>query len=661
MSSSSSAPPAKRPKLPVDLKTAGCTKNALARILSSLHANGMLKESFAEGSHRGIRKRIQKSVEEAGKHMTPYGLLIKKMTIDAPGCKELEYVCPFALLSFLADVCPSFFSMFTEAAKNTAKFKWVLYCDEICPGNPLRPTKSRTTQCVYWTFTNLPAHVLVQSGLWFVFGTVRTTVVEHIPGAISGFIRKVMRIFCAEHGHSLHRGVVLKHQNQSLLVTAEFAGFIADEKALKEIYCFKGASGSKPCPSCANVVRFLDSHARDGSSLVTLACADFDLLQPHTDTSIWRMFDRLRALEAANQKTELKQMEQIFGLNLCEDSLLADAYLRTVVKPSVHVLRDWMHTLVSKGVAGTEMAFLIAKLVEWGINHDQISNYASQFHLPKGRGKVDPAWFAAGRVGFDHLRTFASEQLNMMPILLAFLEDVVQPIGVLQDHIRCFTQLNLIVCILKEGPSGAMSQIELLRSTIVAHNTLSAALYEHGEKVKFHQLMHLPGDMQNAGALLSCFPTERKHRQVKGIALSVFRNFEHTVLNDLLNQVLDGFCDESQYKQTALHDPLHVQTSMGEVCRSTAARTPSGEVHCGDLVWLQNGRVGRVVAFWGPVDDDQDWVAQMEMLASQGDYWIDTAATVWVESSEILTPVVWAVRRPNVYRVCKPLGAVLRS
>ena len=48
-------------------------------------------------------------------------------------------------------------------------------------------------------------------------------------------------------------------------------------------------------------------------------------------------------------------MEQIFGIHYNEDNLLLDDNLRGVVKPIDHYLRDWMHTLMGHGVAGTQM------------------------------------------------------------------------------------------------------------------------------------------------------------------------------------------------------------------------------------------------------------------------------------------------------------------
>ena len=43
------------------------------------------------------------------------------------------------------------------------------------------------------------------------------------------------------------------HGSDSIVITATFAGFLADEKGLKEVFSIKGQAGSVPCFSCLNI------------------------------------------------------------------------------------------------------------------------------------------------------------------------------------------------------------------------------------------------------------------------------------------------------------------------------------------------------------------------------------------------------------------------
>lgn len=634
---------------------AGCTKSALASILSTLHAKGLLNDAIGGGSARTVRGRIQSAIESSAQERTPYGKLIESMPLD--DVTTIEYCNPFALLFLLCRMSFSFFSMLAVIGHRASPWKLVVNIDEMCPGNPMRPEKSRTTQCVYWTFADLPGNILVQSGMWFIFCTVRTTLVDKIPGKVSGFMRRILKTFFRERGNSFDRGFVVHHGDQSVVLTATFSGFVADEKALKEVYGFKGASGSKPCPTCMNVAQFLDETARAGTSIVPISCSEYRLLRYHTNDTFYAMVDRLQ-VASAGTKTALKQLEQIFGLNYDPANLLYDPYLRRIIRPTDHTLRDWMHTLVSHGLAGTEMAMLFAELATVGINLEQIATYAANFALPKARGKVDLSWFSNKRVADDHLRCFASEQLNMIPIVHAFLEDVVRPAGVLVDHIQCFTLLRLIVLILSQGPHASMPHIDLLRQSIERHHQIYVTIYPDGVKPKFHQLLHIPEDMLKLGSLLACFVTERKHREVKAAALNVFRHYEHTVLFDLISQQLEHLCDDTLYKTRALVGAVKVTAGGVEMLSARSARFPSGEITAGDLVLCADRSVAQVEHFWSAAEQD-NFLVQLRPLAEDAaghSYGRCGAAPAFVNAADILEPLVWAERRPGVYRVCQAFG-----
>ena len=657
-SSSSSAPPPKRTRLLAELQHRGkCTKSGLANILACLQEQGLLANEAGAGHERTLRGRIQRDVESAAQRRTPYGKLIKKMHVGAG--IDIEYVDPLAYLYVLANESDGFYNLLVTGRDAVLPFKLVIYIDEVCPGNPLRPEKSRTTQAIYWTFADLPANILVQSGMWLLFSIVRSSIVSEIPGKVSGLMRKVLRAFLPETGPSLSKGILVScsSNNSSRVVRANFSGFIADEKALKEILGIKGASGPKPCPPCSNVVRFLDAAARRGTSLVGLDCADPSLFRYHNKESFYSMVDKLRAMRAVGcTKTALEKMEQMLGLNYDEANVVYDDYLRTIVDPIAHTIRDWMHTMVSQGVAGTHIALFLHVLSCNGITLDKIASYAARFHLPKGRGKVDLTWFAAHRVSDDHLRSFASEVLNMCPIIQAFLDDMVRPMGLLLEHVRCFTLLHTILQVFCLGPTRSVRHIDLVRESVIEHNRLFARLYPSGVKPKFHQMFHIAENMSTLGVLLSCFPMERKHRSVKSAALHVFRNFEHTVLSDLVNEQLTIMADQSLYEAMLLVTPRIIHSGKdGELLRSTVAHFPCGDVHAGDFVLLASGAVAYVLFFWSSLPSNI--VMQVEPCHRVSDTLWSRAGALpsFVDVDQLVAPLVWAEQRPNVVRVCLPV------
>ena len=80
--------------------------------------------------------------------------------------------------------------------------------------------------------------------------------------------------------------------------------------------------------------------------------------------------------------------------------------------------------------------------------------------------------------------SFANEKLNMAPIVLAFLEVVVEGRHSLDVHVRCYARLCEIIAMLSAGPSLAYRCRDLLRTTILEHHRLYADFYTDGVEPK---------------------------------------------------------------------------------------------------------------------------------------------------------------------------------
>ena len=634
----------------------GCSKTALAKVLRVLDDEGHITSTLGEGSERNIRKTMQSAVADVLKVRTPVGQMIEVLHIGDKDVPTLECINPFALLWTLADRQPEFYSLLIDGRDVMSPAKLLLYIDEVTPGNPLRPEKSRCTQCIYWTFADLPPHVLCQSSFWFVFSTIRSTVVNRLPGGVSGLMRHVLLRFFGDPGvPNFREGILLENGDRHFLLRASFVGFLSDEKALKEIFALKGASGTKFCPTCSNVVQHLRGENLEGTRLVDIACADPDRFEYHTNESFYAMVDFLKtAMVNGEPRSRIAKAEQMLGLLADPDSILFDDRCRSIIRPIDHYIRDWMHTLVSHGVAGTQTALLLAALKRSGIGHDRLTHYASAFVLPKARGTVSPTWFDDRRVSEDHMRSFASEQLNMVPIVLAFLQDVVEQREFLEDHVRCYALLSEILTMLSAGPSLAHRRRDLLRTRIVEHHRLYAELYPEGIKPKWHHMFHLSEGISHVGANLSCFAMERKHRMTKAAALTVFRHFEKTVLTDLAHWQLERLLDASIYPVASLNNPQTIDDT--NLFRSSAARLPIGDTHVGDMCWTFDGRVVRVDALVAD-PDDRVWVKGRTFQPLPGGrlWTTETPTCEWMLFSDMVALLTWAPFDARTVRVCAPV------
>ena len=72
-------------------------------------------------------------------------------------------------------------------------------------------------------------------------------------------MRIVLNIFFSSVGHSFARGVHINCPQGGYVVTAIFAGFLADLLGHKEITDWKGSNGVRCCFTCGNVVNCLRS------------------------------------------------------------------------------------------------------------------------------------------------------------------------------------------------------------------------------------------------------------------------------------------------------------------------------------------------------------------------------------------------------------------
>ena len=535
--------------------------------------------------------------------------------------------------------------------------------DTISPGSPLRPDKSRTTECMYWSIIEFPDYVLKRQLGWLVYSTVRSSIIERAPGKHSAWMKLALREFFApEVGRpSFSSGIVVQCRDRALMVKCKFAGFIADEKALKEFMCLKGAAGSKPCITCRNVVQFIEPEVLAGSRFVLQSEIDSRLFGYQTSDDIYDIADRLSAVAALGNKAALHRAEQALGVNFEPDGVLHATDLRGVCRPIEHYIRDPMHVLVSGGVAGTETARVIASIVsilgEGGSStsacYGSLQSYIDNFVMPKANAKRK-GWCVTERmVGADSMRCFATDILDLAPLLLSFLEDVMVPRGVLIEHARCYRMIVRILQICTMGPRQASLFLVELRQTILDHHALYRVLYPEFIKTKWHQLLHVPENIEHLGMSLSCFVHERKHRCVKAVGLWSFRNYEATVLSDVVRYDIERICDGSLFLRESLVAPAN---HLGFETSNTALLA-CGEVRKGDLVACRGRRILDVHRFWQLGDC---MFAQGVQLVASDDpvLWSHApdARIVFLLSLEIVDIVAWAPKGEHLRIVLPPAG-----
>ena len=566
----------------------GVSKTGLVNMLEKLNTLGMLSSAMLGNQSKStIRTEFQKATEFSGKYLTPYGRVVQQMELQVAELRYWEFIHPMAYLHLLCKMSREMFQLMATCSS----YKVVMYVDEINPGNPLHPAPKRKLQGIYWALTSWPKWLLQRKDAWPLFSMIRSTVCEKLPGYMSGLMKKVLHVFFSPTGHNFLRGCVIENGGDSHFFTASFGAFLTDEKALKEVFDIKGQAGMFPCFSCRNLAYKRWRGA--AISIVTLTCTDMTKVQPRTKAIITEM--KKRILEAP--KTERKELQKKFGINYNPDGLLWDAYLwDKVLVGTQNYCRDPMHTVSSNGVAGTEIALCIQALITVKISLEIVQKFGKLWVLPKAHGKVSDMYFQEELTGTDHVRHFASDVLGMVHLLYAFLIEKVRPTGVILEHIECFTKLFEIITLLRRGIRG----VEKLRQAIQEHADLFIKIYgEDVIKPKFHQLLHIADDMLFLGEMISCFVTERKHKDLRECSKGVFNEIEHTVVHEFLNKTVQNYMSQSNnFLPQYLVNPKSTIVAGTDCCWAKSATLECGTIYQLDIVFLHDRSIAEVMEFW---------------------------------------------------------------
>lgn len=353
---------------------------------------------------------------------------------------------------------------------------------------------------------------------------------------------------------------------------------------------------------------------------VSVDCADPGRFVRHTDQSVYKMADNIKDLHDRNMKSAKEKMCKEYGVNYVENGLLYDQAVRKHFLPVTHQLRDWMHIICSGGVANTEIGLLIQLLFKVGVSLETMQNFIESVTLPHKHGKVRREWLSHKRIQDDNLKSYASIILSLAPIMLLFMTTVLplEVRGMFKDHILCLRILRDIIGLLSLGAVDAVPHVETLRTLIKLHAELFNKLYPLAAKPKFHHLFHIVDNVIYLERLLSCFVTERKHRASKKSALHVYRHMEHTVLADMLNQFCNSMSTDVLFRRTALvrakKHPMP-NTAGQTFYTAKSALLSCGEVDTGDVVYLTDHTIGKVLQFWQRhADDGAEIVVELEAL-----------------------------------------------
>ena len=520
---------------------------------------------------------------------TPYGKLLDVMEVETVEGPPLQWhFCnPLALMHVLCQQAPAFAKLLRSVKKGCPGHKIAMYSDETTPGNAMNPDTPKDIQCFYWTFHELPHWF--RNRLWFTFSVMRTSEEDTCKGGLSGVMRKVMRSFFGEAGHSFKTGVRLSDGQGGLFhLRAIMGALVQDEKAFKKVWSVKGASGWRCCLACKNVLNCDPAKIADDPYLRHVATAmphEFDL---QSDEEFWQACDHLQAefhrwQAGLMTKTAFGDLEKAMGLTYDPDSLAYDMHLRTIIGISSTYF-DWMHCLVaSSGLAQFEVnAFCLALLDNFpDVTLNDLDVFALQINFSSGSF---PKHFFENRIVMTegkHMKAFASETINAVEVLALFAEMVLipnDPEKTMLEHCSSMQMLKGILDTLRDAKRNHMNTVELQKQ-IVEHHRKALQVYGEGIfKIKPHLLMHVPGQMDWHDVFLDCFPTERQHHITKLIVgIPKGDSLVKKSMIRILNHILDEFCSPDMCQETRLLKPAMEAPLLAPACAAILGESPVNE------------------------------------------------------------------------------------
>ena len=409
------------------------SQSGLASILKDLRESIDLQVPTARSSI----KRSRDADPTAPRANTIYGPILRSMPVQLEEPSEdysLNYAHPASMLAHCIHSCPAFGNRFLDLLTDTgcsplAKWRVIVYCDEVSPGNALKHNNARKLQAIYWTVVEVGYAHLMTEYCWFTLATIRSSVVKRINGGLSCLMKLLLKTFY-DDASNFNTGIILSVGDRRSILFAKLAILIADMDAIRSVWAIKGTSGTLGCLCCQNVVQFASQlHLFDASnSLVSAAETDTTKFKLKTDDSIAASAAHLMAQRDVLTQVQFKRLQQAFGINLCIEGLL----LANIdgMRPISSTMFDYMHIYAVNGLFQLEAGLILQLIHADGITHHHVHAFVVSFVWPaRVGGRSNPA-----RNAFEkrtsiagELKCSASEALSIFPVFRLFLMTMVMP------------------------------------------------------------------------------------------------------------------------------------------------------------------------------------------------------------------------------------------
>ena len=462
---------------------------------------------------------------------------------------------------------------------------------------------------------------------------------------------------------------------------------IGDEKSLKEIFGFKGASGFRLCPCCQLVCNHKTKTAKMGNS-VRSTCLQIRKFAPHTNDSIRRVVQELYDLsvEVVRNRASIKELELMeyhYGFNDTPMGFLSDAELCSAPRDAVYF--DWYHIFVISGIFQKELQIFGVFLVASGLQFAPMATrFLSDWTWP--RYVASPKQMFTGfDTNSDHLKCDGHTCTGSYEVLAVFVASVLIPLGF--NLLGCESFLKLCDCmdLILSAKYGVVGP-ELLLETILAFLKAHRAAYGDLAWVpKHHYAIHLAMQLAFLALLLGCNIHEIRHKMAKRWAKDRYTqsNFEGGCIEEITlqhlhdmqnNWLVDGLLNPTVPKAYLLQSMHALFGDHVEVLTARVVHVSNRDFYAGDYAFARTGDDGAQLVHMefhvsldsvphtcvslfalAPCANDSTWCrrfkkrdASPKMVASKN---LITSVT-YLERGDCISAIVPALVRMNGLQLC---------
>lgn len=495
------------------------SQSGLIEVLKSVKEHGMPKAV----SRRTLKRTRQAELMDD----TPVGKLFTTLSLEMEdgSFKSFPALNPFPLLWLCLHRCSQFAEFFHGILESVGPtherpMKVALYCDEVLPGNALKVTNHRKLLAWYWSWLEY-GRMIHMEGLWLHIFVLRASQVKKIKGGAGQILSKLIELFFNDP-FDMRLGIRLEFPGPlaDRFLFGRMGVVVADEVALKQVFSFKGSSGTMCCFKCSNLVSHvsrLDIH--DPTSTLQPSCVtDLSGCHQHTDDSVHQNAMNLHARSTVGTKKEFEVLQQSCGLTYQPGGVLWNPRFPELCGGLISIaMFDWMHVMVVGGTWNSETGLMFDSITHQ-ISNQSVDRFLQSVHFPtcaRSKGTISKHLFE--KRGSGPFSCSASEALTLYPCLRALLEDQL-PNASTNPACQSYFAICEILDILQQSRSKDIDPATL-QAKIEKH--LGYRLIAHGPasfQPKVHYQLHFSQQLRFFGRLIACWCHERKHKELKRYA-----------------------------------------------------------------------------------------------------------------------------------------------